>query len=130
MRLDTDGGVAAEKSASSRSTQVRFASDSPLEGERFEPSVPVAKELVCVAEFELRGIVRATIERGTPFRRRLDRPVPEYPLLDRIRKAGGTDYFALALLAASARFRSWSRSLGASTSSPIVGSKARPRTVL
>ena len=30
--------------------------DSPVEGESFEPSVPVAKELVCVAEFELRGI--------------------------------------------------------------------------
>ena len=41
--------------------------------------------------------IRATIERRTPLRRRLDRPVPEYPLLDRIRKAGGTDYFALAL---------------------------------
>ena len=30
--------------------------------------------------------IRATIERGTPFRRRLDRPVPEYPLLDRIER--------------------------------------------
>ena len=36
--------------------KVWFAQDSPVEGERFEPSVPVAKELVCVAEFELRGI--------------------------------------------------------------------------
>jgi adenylate cyclase len=41
--------------------------------------------------------IRATIERGTPFRRRLDRPAPEFPLLEKIRKAGGTDYFALAL---------------------------------
>ena len=48
--------------------------------------------------------IRATIERGTPFRRRLDRPVPEYPLLDRIRKAGGTDYFALALNRTFQRF--------------------------
>ncbi len=48
--------------------------------------------------------IRATIERGTPFRRRLDRPVPEYPLLDRIRKAGGTDYFALALNRTFRRF--------------------------
>src|SRR5712671_6140791 len=48
--------------------------------------------------------IRATIERGTPFRRRLDRPVPEYPLLERIRKAGGTDYFALALNRTFRRF--------------------------
>ena len=48
--------------------------------------------------------IRATIERGIPFRRRLDRPVPEYPLLDRIRKAGGTDYFALALNRTFRRF--------------------------
>ncbi|MGH7031990.1 MAG: adenylate/guanylate cyclase domain-containing protein [Stellaceae bacterium] len=41
--------------------------------------------------------IRATIERGAPFRRRLDRPLPEFPLLERIRRAGGTDYFALAL---------------------------------
>jgi len=41
--------------------------------------------------------IRATIERGTPFRRRLDQPALEYPLLERIRKAGGTDYFALPL---------------------------------
>jgi adenylate cyclase len=41
--------------------------------------------------------IRATIEHGTPFRRRLDQPVPEFPLLEKIRKAGGTDYFALPL---------------------------------
>jgi adenylate cyclase len=41
--------------------------------------------------------IRATIERGTPFRRRLDRPAPEFPLLEKFRKAGGTDYFALPL---------------------------------
>jgi hypothetical protein len=34
----------------------------------------------------------------------LDRPAPEYPLLDRIRKAGGTDYFALALNRTFRRF--------------------------
>jgi adenylate cyclase len=41
--------------------------------------------------------IRATIERGTPFRRRLDEETPEYPLLSKLRKAGATDYFALAL---------------------------------
>jgi adenylate cyclase len=41
--------------------------------------------------------IRATIERGTPFRRRLVEDTPEYPLLSRLRKAGATDYFALAL---------------------------------
>lgn len=48
--------------------------------------------------------IRATIERGTPLRRRLDRPVPEFPLLERIRKAGGTDYFALPLNRTFRRF--------------------------
>jgi adenylate cyclase len=41
--------------------------------------------------------IRATIERGTPFRRRLEEETPEYPLLSKLRKAGATDYFALAL---------------------------------
>jgi adenylate cyclase len=41
--------------------------------------------------------IRATIERGTPFRRRLDQPAAEFPLLERIRKAGATDYLALPL---------------------------------
>jgi adenylate cyclase len=45
----------------------------------------------------LRSPIRATIERGTPFRRRLDAEIPEYPLLEKFRKAGATDYFALAL---------------------------------
>ena len=48
--------------------------------------------------------IRATIERGTPFRRRLDQPAPELPLLERIRKAGGTDYFALPLNRTFRRF--------------------------
>jgi adenylate cyclase len=48
--------------------------------------------------------IRATIERGAPFRRRLDRPQPEFPLLERIRRAGGTDYFALALNRTFRRF--------------------------
>ncbi len=48
--------------------------------------------------------IRATIERGTPFRRPLDRPVPEYPLLEKIRKAGGTDYLALPLNRTFRRF--------------------------
>src|SRR6516162_5717724 len=36
----------------------------------------------------LRSPIRATIERGTPFRRRLDAEIPEYPLLEKLRKAG------------------------------------------
>jgi adenylate cyclase len=48
--------------------------------------------------------IRATIERGTPFRRRLDHPAPEFPLLERIRKAGGTDYVALPLNRTFRRF--------------------------
>ena len=35
--------------------EVRFAADSPLEGDGFEPSVPGTKEPVFVAESELRG---------------------------------------------------------------------------
>jgi len=45
----------------------------------------------------LQSPIRATIERGTPFRRRLVRDTPEYPLLSKLRKAGATDYFAVAL---------------------------------
>jgi hypothetical protein len=44
-----------------------FATDSPLEGDDFEPSVPVAREPVYIAEGELRGDPRAAkkIWRGT-----------------------------------------------------------------
>src|SRR6267143_3558455 len=45
----------------------------------------------------LQSPIRAAIERGTPFRRRLLEDTPEYPLLTKLRKAGATDYFALAL---------------------------------
>src|SRR5216683_2329916 len=45
----------------------------------------------------LQSPIRATIERGTSFRRRLIKDTPEYPLLSKLRKAGATDYFALAL---------------------------------
>jgi adenylate cyclase len=45
----------------------------------------------------LRSPIRAAIERGTPFRRHLIEDTPEYPLLSKLRKAGATDYFALAL---------------------------------
>jgi adenylate cyclase len=48
--------------------------------------------------------IRKTVERGTPMRRRLDRPVPEFPLLERMREAGATDYFALALNRTFRRF--------------------------
>lgn len=48
--------------------------------------------------------IRMTVERGTPMRRRLDRPVAEFPLLEKIRKAGGTDYLALALNRTFRRF--------------------------
>src|SRR5262249_52134576 len=52
----------------------------------------------------LRSPIRATIEDGTPFRRRLVDDTPEYPLLSKIRKAGATDYFALALNRTFRRF--------------------------
>ena len=52
----------------------------------------------------LRSPIRATIERGTPFRRRLIEDTPEYPLLSKLRKAGATDYFALALNRTFRRF--------------------------
>jgi adenylate cyclase len=45
----------------------------------------------------LRSPIRATVERGTPFRRRLTEDTPEYPLLTKLRNFGVTDYFALAL---------------------------------
>ena len=48
--------------------------------------------------------IRPTIEHGRPFRRRLDRPIPEIPLLERIRRAGGTDYLALPLNRTFRRF--------------------------
>jgi adenylate cyclase len=48
--------------------------------------------------------IRMTVERGTPMRRRLDGPVAEFPLLEKIRQAGGTDYFALALNRTFRRF--------------------------
>jgi adenylate cyclase len=56
------------------------------------------------SEEYLRSPIRATIERGVPFRRRLTEDTPEYPLLSKIRKAGGTDYFALALNRTFRRF--------------------------
>jgi adenylate cyclase len=73
------------------------------------------RELAIIEEFRilhgsegtdeyLRSPIRATIERGTPFRRRLVGDTPEYPLLTKIRKAGGTDYFALALNGTFRRF--------------------------
>jgi adenylate cyclase len=52
----------------------------------------------------LRSPIRATIERGTPFRHRLVEDTPEYPLLSKLRKAGATDYFALALNRTFRRF--------------------------
>ncbi|HXO89764.1 MAG TPA: hypothetical protein VN849_03160, partial [Stellaceae bacterium] len=54
--------------------------------------------------------IRATIERGTPFRRRLVAEMPEYPLLTKLREGGATDYFALALNRTFQRFPvvSWS----------------------
>ena len=52
----------------------------------------------------LRSPIRATIERGTPFRRRLTEDTPEYPLLSKLRGFGVTDYFALALNRTFRRF--------------------------
>jgi adenylate cyclase len=48
--------------------------------------------------------IRTTIERGTPMRRRLDGPIAEFPLLEGLRRAGATDYFALALNLSFGRF--------------------------
>lgn len=48
--------------------------------------------------------IRTTIERGTPFRRRLTADVPEYPLLSKVREAGGRDYVALPLNRTFRRF--------------------------
>jgi adenylate cyclase len=48
--------------------------------------------------------IRATIERGTPFRRRLTEDTPEYPLLSKLKGNGATDYFALALNRTIRRF--------------------------
>jgi adenylate cyclase len=44
-----------------------------------------------------RSPIRATVERGVKFRRHLVEDDREYPLLTRIRRAGGRDYFALPL---------------------------------
>jgi adenylate cyclase len=52
----------------------------------------------------LRSPIRATIERGTPFRRHLTEDTPEYPLLSKLRNFGVTDYFALALNRSFRRF--------------------------
>ncbi len=52
----------------------------------------------------LQSPIRATIERGTPFRRRLDRDAGDYPLLSRLAKEGGTEYVALALNRTFRRF--------------------------
>src|SRR5439155_10378268 len=52
----------------------------------------------------LRSPIRATIEHGTPFRRRLTEGTLEYPLLSKLRDFGVTDYFALALNRTFRRF--------------------------
>jgi hypothetical protein len=44
--------------------EIRFALDSPLEGDGFEPSVPVAKKSDFVAEGELRGWKGGSPKRG------------------------------------------------------------------
>jgi adenylate cyclase len=41
--------------------------------------------------------IRGTIENGVPFNRTLDGTPSDYPLLDEIRKAGGTEYLAVPL---------------------------------
>jgi adenylate cyclase len=48
--------------------------------------------------------IRITIERGQPVRYPLDRAYTEFPLLERIRQAGGTDYLALPLNQSFRRF--------------------------
>ncbi len=48
--------------------------------------------------------IRATIERGTSFRRRLGGDAGDYPLLSRLASEGGTEYYALALNRTFRRF--------------------------
>jgi adenylate cyclase len=48
--------------------------------------------------------IRVTVERGKPVRQRLDRPFAEFPLLEKIRRGGGTDYLALPLNRSLGRF--------------------------
>jgi adenylate cyclase len=57
-----------------------------------------------VSEEYLRSPIRAAIERGIPFRRRLIEEAPEYPLLSKLRAQGASDYFALALNRTFRRF--------------------------
>jgi adenylate cyclase len=52
----------------------------------------------------LQSPIRATIEDGVPFRRRLVAETPEYPLLTKLWRAGATDYFALPLNRTFRRF--------------------------
>ena len=52
----------------------------------------------------LRSPIRGTVERGTPFRRPLAGDLSEFPLLQKIRSAGGTDYLALPLNRTYRRF--------------------------
>ncbi|HEV2302004.1 MAG TPA: adenylate/guanylate cyclase domain-containing protein [Stellaceae bacterium] len=51
-----------------------------------------------------RSPIRGTVERGTPFRRRLEGDLSDFPLLHKIRAAGGTDYLALPLNRTFRRF--------------------------
>jgi adenylate cyclase len=51
-----------------------------------------------------RSPIRATVEDGVRFRRRLDGGALEFPMLEKIRSLGGTDYFALPLNLQSRRF--------------------------
>jgi adenylate cyclase len=89
----------------------------------------------------LRSPIRATIEHGTPFRRRLTEDIPEYPLLSKLRGFGVTDYFALALNRSFRRFPvvTWStdRASGFSDAeigaleevNPALAAIVEPRTV-
>jgi len=52
----------------------------------------------------LQSPIRHAIEEGMPSRHWLDADTPEYPLLSKIRAAGGTDYFALPLNRTFRRF--------------------------
>jgi len=56
------------------------------------------------SEDYLQSPIRTTIERGTPFRRRLDADTPGHPLLTKVRETGGTDYFAMPLNRTFRRF--------------------------
>lgn len=65
--------------------------------------IRIAHGAVLTGEYT-RSPIRAAIEGGTPFRRLLDGEIAEFPLLEQIRRAGGSEYLAMPLNPAFGRF--------------------------